>query len=359
MATYSQIIGIPPNASVSTLKKAYRKKARELHPDLNPSPDANEQFIRLNEAYEYLLNQKTGKVFQEQEQEYTRPQSPVKTYAQWKEEEREKARERARRHARMKYEEFKKTSYYQNELALENLGDNLMFFTLLLATICFLLFGVLGGQFIAIIVGSIMALAGIPVWRGALKPENDIGLGHLFRSVWKLIKTHIFGLLMLGAVNLFILFKVVTNTLAPLEISLVILFLLMTAGRVFVSNSSRVKNNAYNRSLYTYVIFPGVFNLFFLINFLGSHSPSKEVYHYRSYQTKTYSRYSERTNHDNTPLIILDDNAYADYPGIRILFRPGQIQYNNHIEYHFREGLFGLRVVYSYGLFMAMPARDN
>ncbi|KMZ96302.1 hypothetical protein PVNG_02440 [Plasmodium vivax North Korean] len=51
---YYKILGIDNNASQEEIKKAYRKLAKQYHPDLNKSPDAEEQFKKVNEAYEVL-----------------------------------------------------------------------------------------------------------------------------------------------------------------------------------------------------------------------------------------------------------------------------------------------------------------
>lgn len=45
---------LPDGASYEEVKKAYRKRAFELHPDLNPSPEASARFQLLNEAYVLL-----------------------------------------------------------------------------------------------------------------------------------------------------------------------------------------------------------------------------------------------------------------------------------------------------------------
>lgn len=51
------ILGVPQNASMDEVKKAYRKKARENHPDLNPDdPAAEERMNKINEAYERITN---------------------------------------------------------------------------------------------------------------------------------------------------------------------------------------------------------------------------------------------------------------------------------------------------------------
>ena len=49
-----EVLGVARNATDEEIKKAFRKQARKLHPDVNKSPNAEEEFKELNEAYDVL-----------------------------------------------------------------------------------------------------------------------------------------------------------------------------------------------------------------------------------------------------------------------------------------------------------------
>jgi molecular chaperone DnaJ len=49
-----EILGVPRDADADTVKKAYRKLARQLHPDVNPDPQTQERFKDVTRAYEIL-----------------------------------------------------------------------------------------------------------------------------------------------------------------------------------------------------------------------------------------------------------------------------------------------------------------
>ena len=61
---YYNILGVPKDASPDDIKKAYRKLARQYHPDLNPNnKDAHKKFQQINEANEVLSDPDSRKKY--------------------------------------------------------------------------------------------------------------------------------------------------------------------------------------------------------------------------------------------------------------------------------------------------------
>src|ERR687884_1205202 len=57
MATdYYAVLGLTRGATDSEIKRAYRRLARDLHPDVNPDPAAKERFQEVNRAYQALTD---------------------------------------------------------------------------------------------------------------------------------------------------------------------------------------------------------------------------------------------------------------------------------------------------------------
>ncbi len=64
MEKYYQILGITPGASVAEIRKAYRKKVKEYHPDKS-SKKTSEEFQLVVKAYRILSAERTEKFFDE------------------------------------------------------------------------------------------------------------------------------------------------------------------------------------------------------------------------------------------------------------------------------------------------------
>ena len=60
---YYEVLGVPRDATAEQIKRAYRKKAMQVHPDVTDDPDAEEKFKAVNEAYEVLSDPQKKAVF--------------------------------------------------------------------------------------------------------------------------------------------------------------------------------------------------------------------------------------------------------------------------------------------------------
>ncbi|MFW5820280.1 MAG: J domain-containing protein [Bacteroidota bacterium] len=125
---YYKILGLKADADERALKKAYRKLALAYHPDVNSSPDAEEQFRNICEAYEIVSShiQKQTTINAEYSDDSREEVIDPFVYEEIIREARKKAWERAR----MRYEKIKadKEFFENNDLIiiLKYIGNYLL-----------------------------------------------------------------------------------------------------------------------------------------------------------------------------------------------------------------------------------------
>jgi len=130
---YYRILGLPEDADLDDIKRAYRIKAKMYHPDISKGPNAHEKFIEVNEAYEFLINLKT-------QPQYYSKEAMEEKYREWVSYERERARARAAYQAKKRFEQFKKSPLYRTSLRLSNIYDSIV-----LGIAIFMIFGAVNG----------------------------------------------------------------------------------------------------------------------------------------------------------------------------------------------------------------------
>jgi len=105
LTDYYQVLGLSPEATVEDIKKAYRSKARQYHPDINNAPDAKDLFIAITEAYDFLISYQE-KIISDQEAYH-------QAMEDWRKYRQNRSRKRAHAYARRPYSTFKNSNYYR------------------------------------------------------------------------------------------------------------------------------------------------------------------------------------------------------------------------------------------------------
>lgn len=335
--TYYRTLGVSSKATIEEIKRAFRQKAKELHPDKNKSPDANEQFILLTEAYECLTNIKKGK---------TKVQKRSTTsYADWQRDSKEKARQRAREYANMQYEEYKKTDHYKQSQAAETVVEHLYFFSSILILISPLL-GFLFKGWAGFGVGLFIAFLSVQYWAGIFKEKININLSSFYQSLFLVVKTKTCIYTVITLINIVILFRFTLNTqLTFLSLTLLLLALFALTYLAFHFKLSAIKK--FSKVGLFLCFTPSVFNSIFLINFIFSSNPTTETYSF-VHEKDWYSSRHSGGRYEKIGYIDLENNKYEDYNWFRSFFDFEAMEHKGEITYTFEDGLLGLRVLKHY-----------
>lgn len=165
------ILGVTEKVTLKELKTAYRLQAKKLHPDLNNSPNAHEEFVALGEAYEYLMNCLTGHVYHNTGKKYKWAKANRYTsYEAWAQQQRQYARERAAEHARMEYEAFKKTNFYKVVEVANVVMDAIRVITIAFIFVVFpVVFIIWKGWFIGIAMSTLIIFVTVTFWANFLR----------------------------------------------------------------------------------------------------------------------------------------------------------------------------------------------
>jgi len=108
---YYRLLGIRQGASDAEIRKAYRSKAMDFHPDRNHSHGAQEMFIRITEAYQYLISHPGS--YGVTEEEYRG------YYQAWVDYRQAEARRKAEEYADSTFKDFARSPLYKGTTVID------------------------------------------------------------------------------------------------------------------------------------------------------------------------------------------------------------------------------------------------
>lgn len=318
---YYMVLGLTEGASVAEIKRAYRQLALKYHPDRNPDPEAQQHFIEISEAYEYLINggaTTVEKNIDEQEWEAFRKSD---------------ARERAYSSSRIPYEEFIRTEYYKRHMEREY-GFDAKYF--LISVFLVFILPVLSYLWhpLALVFVIFFNLIAIPFTWSWLKRWREFDRSQLtFKD--KKGQDYFMPIFAVGLVlNIYLLTHYVFNTLIQISVVLIV----FAAAIIVVYGVFGLKHfhrRPVRQQFLAFFLTPFVINCFFAINFKWAENPIRERYHFQT--------------HNNT-LLQLEDDTYDQYMMMRWFMDSNSIAGRRVVIYTIAEGPFGFRVVQHYEL---------
>ncbi|MCH2197813.1 MAG: J domain-containing protein [Flavobacteriales bacterium] len=121
MTDYFQILELKPGASTDEIKKAYRRLAKVHHPDRAGGNADPKTFIAINEAYEFLVDEKRRAFYEARKAKTISPEEQRRreeAYRNWVERQQRMARERAEVNASTSFDDFMESPIYRAAMVI-------------------------------------------------------------------------------------------------------------------------------------------------------------------------------------------------------------------------------------------------
>lgn len=331
--SYYQALGLSKSASQEDIKRAYRKKAKVLHPDRNGSPEAHDHFMLLTEAYEYLTDLTT---------DHSDDQQSTVSFEDWHEHHKEEARERARKYARMRYETFTKTDYYKKSQAALTVWNHFYFMSCIILLLS-PLWGYIMKDWAGFFGGLFATFISVHFWADVFREKSKVNFRSFFHSAGIILRTKTFLYVITALANLCLFFIYTLNTQLTVWVigaDFVAIYTLF-----FLSLKLKVVHFApITRKTIAACWIPSAFNLFFFINFAFSSNPTVEKFSF-THKEEWYDRSYGRGGWEKVASIYLPDETYSAYSWFTVFFDFEAMENKREIGYTFEEGFFGLRVL--------------
>lgn len=331
---YYVLLGIPKNSELNEIKKAYRKKAKELHPDKNKAENAQQKFIELTQAYEYLIAHLdtyfVDEVFFDENEELLR-------------------RQKAEQYARMKYEAFTKTDFYINDQAFLIILEHIQsFISLVFMTAPLTGYLLLNNK--GIWIGLLVSFCTLPIWGQFFQKKNHVDFSLLLNAIKRVLKIKHVQLALGIVFNIILFFSHTLKTV--LNSSFFLVSFIVFAGICLVANLFKTPTNIKYKVIY--IALPFLFNYFFWINYTFSKNPTTETYAFHQKLIDSASFKPNNQHLEKSTTLLLENNQYQNQHYLRMFYDYEKMKNKNKITFHFEEGFFGLKVLKSY--YFSYPA---
>lgn len=342
MNKYYTLLGLTKNSSKEDIKKSFRKLAKKYHPDVSKEENAEDKFIAINEAYEYVLAVKegrisAGKINRQPTQTSQNGQSTNQNSSKGQKKHRdpayrwnsEEAREKARKKARMKYEEYLKTDEYKwsNSLFVVFKTAAVFIPVVIILTVA-IIGGVVNGA-VGFILGLLLASPLLFATYLAYDKVKDDEVLIAFKQLFSFGRTYKY---VIGILSLIFL---ITCTLSSFfSVAYVVLAYFSVLGLNF-GLKKLVNISALTPRFIVLGISPFIVNLFFAVNFIYLSDAQVEVYRFK---------YKGESG------IVLENDTYDNQPWIRYFFDNKSMD-GNRVKYYTAQGFLGVKVLQDFDFY--------
>lgn len=179
-----------------------------------------------------------------------------------------------------------------------------------------------------------------PIYLYILKYASPLSLTAFLQSFPVIFKDKKLSLIVLTCINIALFLVFGFRTLIPITL-LPVLYLLP----VLLVYLALKKQNTHAPLFYALGLGPLLVNTLLALNFFISFNPVKEQYHYGLSTQTVYTEHPYSSSTQNSTLVVLENNVYSAFPGLRIFNDYEQLRLHNTVRYTFKTGCFGLRVL--------------
>ncbi|WP_020533489.1 J domain-containing protein [Flexithrix dorotheae] len=311
---YLHILSLREGASKDEIKKAFRKKAKLLHPDKNNDPSATENFLLVTEAYHYLINKDKLNI------------TELESYSN------------------MSFDDFKGTVFYKRSYTdFEIVFDYFVLFICLSIIFYTPYIGYTQSGQLGLIVASFILLLVSGLLLQGILSLKIVPIKSFLSASFRIIQTKFFWTLFLFLLSNFLFFKIGINTIMS---TWVVIVLYLTLGLLgFLSSYLKINYFKKNILFNSLGVFPSILSLFLFLNFNFTKNPKTETYPISHITDWSYSSRGSNSKLIKTSMFTLPDNRFDKNPGLRFFFNQNDISNSTKITYTIENGLFGIQVV--------------